>query len=181
MEAYSPSRKKRKDPNAPKQPLSAYFIFQTEIRDQIKSELQNPTIYDVAKEVGRRWADMAPEVKQRYAHMAEMGRRKYDQEMAVYMKEKNQMMSEEDRRAYEHRLTSIHLHQATQGNNSIGGGIDPMTANPMTSTVTPMTSAMTSVVTARKSEAPAANQVGYYTVLEGAPGARAGEMVKEER
>ena len=80
MEAYSPSsRKKRKDPNAPKQPLSAYFIFQTEIRDQVKSELQNPTIYDVAKEVGRRWADMAPEVKQRYAHMAEMGRRKYDQ------------------------------------------------------------------------------------------------------
>ena len=40
---------------------------------------QNPTIYDVAKDVGRRWADMAPEVKQRYAHLAEMGRRKYDQ------------------------------------------------------------------------------------------------------
>ena len=95
--------------------------------------------------------------------------------MAVYMKEKNQFMSEEDRRTYDHHLTSISLHQATQGNNSIGGGIDPMTANPMTSRVT---STMTSAVTARKSEA----QVGYYTVLEGAPGAaRAGEMVKEER
>ena len=107
-------------------------------------------------------------------------------EMAVYMKEKNQMMSEEDRKVYYHHLSSIQHHQATQatqGNNSIGGGIDPMTANPMTSVtsrVTPMTS-MTSVVTARKSEAPAADQVGYYTVLEGAPGARAGETVKEER
>ena len=104
-------------------------------------------------------------------------------EMAAYMKEKNQFMSEEDRRAYEHHLTSIQLHQATQGNNSIGGGIDPMTANPMTrmTSMAPTVTSMTSAVTARKSEAPAANQVGYYTVLEGAPGARAGEMVKEER
>ena len=46
MEAYG-SRKKRKDPNAPKHPLSAYFIFQTEIREQIKSELQGHAFWIV--------------------------------------------------------------------------------------------------------------------------------------
>ena len=38
----------------------------------------------MAKELGRRWADMAPEVKQRFQQMAEEGRQKYDQEMAAY-------------------------------------------------------------------------------------------------
>merc|ERR1712029_931056 len=59
-------KKKKKDPNAPKQPLSAYSICK------------------VAKELGRRWADMDVEIKQRYLQMAEEGRRKYAQDMATY-------------------------------------------------------------------------------------------------
>merc|ERR1712244_48873 len=62
MSAYKP-HKKKKDPNAPKQPLSAYFIFSTEERLKVKNENPNFSICEVAKELGRRWADMAPEVK----------------------------------------------------------------------------------------------------------------------
>jgi high mobility group protein B2 len=83
MQAYKP-QKKKKDPNAPKQPLSAYFIFSAEERLKVKGEHQSYSICEVAKELGRRWADMAPEVKQRYQQMAEEGRQKYDQEMAAY-------------------------------------------------------------------------------------------------
>merc|ERR1712038_443534 len=83
MSAYKP-QKKKKDPNAPKQPLSAYFIFSSEERLKVKAENPSYSICEVAKELGRRWADMAPEVKQRYQQMAEEGRQKYDQDMAAY-------------------------------------------------------------------------------------------------
>merc|ERR1712150_204236 len=64
---------KKKDPNAPKQPLSAYFIFSSEERQKVKALHPSYSICEVAKELGRRWADMAPE-----------GKQKYDQEMAAY-------------------------------------------------------------------------------------------------
>merc|ERR1711953_1041725 len=83
MSHFKP-QKKKKDPNAPKQPLSAYFIFSTEERQKVKAIHPNYSICEVAKELGRRWADMAPEVKQRFQQMAEEGRQKYDQEMAAY-------------------------------------------------------------------------------------------------
>jgi hypothetical protein len=46
---------------------------------RVKNENPNFSICEVAKELGRRWAEMAPEVKQRYQQMAEDGRQKYDQ------------------------------------------------------------------------------------------------------
>ena len=83
LNAYKP-QKKKKDPNAPKQPLSAYFLFSQEERLKVKGENPSYSICEVAKELGRRWAEMAPEVKQRYQQMAEEGRQKYDQDMASY-------------------------------------------------------------------------------------------------
>jgi hypothetical protein len=67
MSHYKP-QKKKKDPNAPKQPLSAYFIFSTEERLKVKEGNPNYSICDVAKELGKRWAEMDPALKQRSAH-----------------------------------------------------------------------------------------------------------------
>ena len=52
MQAYKP-QKKKKDPNAPKQPLSAYFIFSSEERLKVKGEHPSHSICEVAKELGR--------------------------------------------------------------------------------------------------------------------------------
>merc|ERR1711902_251760 len=79
---YKP--KKKKDPNAPKQPLSAYFIFSTEERLKVKEENPGFSICEVAKELGRRWAEMDPGVKQRYQQRAEEERQKFDNDMANY-------------------------------------------------------------------------------------------------
>jgi len=84
LEAYKPSNKKKKDPNAPKAPLSAYFLFSQEERLKVKAENPSFSICEIAKELGRRWAEMGPEVKQQYQQLAEEGRQKYDQDMAVY-------------------------------------------------------------------------------------------------
>lgn len=83
MSHYKP-QKKKKDPNAPKQPLSAYFIFSTEERLKVKDENPNFSICEVAKELGRRWAEMDPSLKQRYQARAEEERQKYDVDMASY-------------------------------------------------------------------------------------------------
>jgi len=82
----NPSRpqKKVKDPNAPKQPLSAYFLFQNQERDKIKQANPNFSICEVAKELGKRWSEMPQSEKQRYTQQAEEGRHKYDQDMAEY-------------------------------------------------------------------------------------------------
>jgi len=84
LEAYKPTNKKKKDPNAPKQPLSAYFLFSQDERLKVKAEHPSHSICEVAKELGRRWADIGPEIKQHYQQMAEEARQKYDQDMAVY-------------------------------------------------------------------------------------------------
>jgi len=83
MSQFKP-QKKKKDPNAPKQPLSAYFIFSTEERLKVKEENPAYSICEVAKELGRRWAEMDPSVKQRYQQRAEEERQKYDVDMASY-------------------------------------------------------------------------------------------------
>jgi high mobility group protein B1 len=68
MSHYKP-QKKKKDPNAPKQPLSAYFIFSTEERLKVKEGNPNYSICDVAKELGKRWAEMDPALKQRSVYV----------------------------------------------------------------------------------------------------------------
>ena len=52
MQGYKPKNAMR-DPNAPKQPLSAYFIFSSEERLKVKSDHPSYSICEVAKELGR--------------------------------------------------------------------------------------------------------------------------------
>ena len=82
LQDYKPEKKK-KYLNVPR-PLSAYFLFSQEERLKVKAEHPNYSICEIAKTLGRRWADMNPEVKQHYQQKAEEGQQKYDQEMAVY-------------------------------------------------------------------------------------------------
>ena len=50
----------------------------------MKEENPHYSICEVAKELGRRWAEMDPQVKQRYQARAEEERQKYDNDMANY-------------------------------------------------------------------------------------------------
>merc|ERR1712157_390594 len=84
QDSDDPNGKPKRDPNLPKQPLSAYFLFSQEERLKVKAEHPSYSICEIAKELGRRWADMPPDVKQHYQQKAEEGRQKYDQDMAVY-------------------------------------------------------------------------------------------------
>merc|ERR1711970_1717380 len=111
MTAYKP-QKKKKDPNAPKQPLSAYFIFSTQERLKVKNENPNYSICEVAKELGRRWAEMDPGTKQRFQAQAEEERQKYDVDMASYR-----------------QGTFAQVHTGPGGQERVGGQGSPVNMN----------------------------------------------------
>jgi hypothetical protein len=94
----STNKKKRKDPNAPKNPLSAYLFFVTEQRSQLAQQAhsgkssdegapgnsQAPSFSAVAKELGQRWKTMTDEEKQPYVDMAKKDKQRYEAEKLAF-------------------------------------------------------------------------------------------------
>merc|ERR1712088_238500 len=48
-------QRKKKDPNAPKRPMSAYFLFMNENRPTVRKENPDASIGEVAKILGKMW------------------------------------------------------------------------------------------------------------------------------
>ena len=59
-EGGAKKRKKgtKKDPNAPKRPMSAYFLWLNENREQIKSDNPGASVADIAKKGGELWREL---------------------------------------------------------------------------------------------------------------------------
>ncbi|XP_055488291.1 high mobility group protein B2a [Leucoraja erinacea] len=77
-------KKRKKDPNAPKRPPSAFFIFCSEKRPKIKSESPGLSIGDVAKKLGELWSTVQSKDKQPYEQKASKLKEKYEKEVAAY-------------------------------------------------------------------------------------------------
>ncbi|XP_019728025.1 high mobility group protein B1a [Hippocampus comes] len=88
MMNYVPARggkkKKFKDPNAPKRPPSAFFIFCSEYRPKVKGETPGLTIGDVAKRLGEMWNRTSAENKQPFEKKAAKLKEKYEKDVAAY-------------------------------------------------------------------------------------------------
>merc|ERR1711953_608711 len=76
--------KKVKDPNAPKTPQTAYLFFINSIREEIRAEQPGISVGDVAKEAGRRWADLDAPDKEVFEAQAEEAKSRYLKEKAAY-------------------------------------------------------------------------------------------------
>ncbi|XP_034034108.1 high mobility group protein B1a isoform X2 [Thalassophryne amazonica] len=77
-------KKKFKDPNAPKRPPSAFFIFCSEARPQVKSESPGLTIGDIARRLGEMWNSKSAEDKQPYEKRAAKLKERYEKDVAAY-------------------------------------------------------------------------------------------------
>jgi len=77
-------RKHKKDPHAPKQPLSAYLRFSAEQRLKVKAEHPDFSFTEIGRELGRRWGDLDSMEKQEYLTRAEVERVKYVKALAMY-------------------------------------------------------------------------------------------------
>jgi len=72
--------KKTKDPNAPKRPMSAFFLWMKVHRDQIKKPGMG--VADVAKACGLEWAKVGD--KTHWEKLAADDKKRYERESAAY-------------------------------------------------------------------------------------------------
>jgi ubiquitin len=80
------SGKKEKDPNAPKRPLSGYFLFMGDERANVKKDNPQWGVGDIAKELGSRWNNMEDAQKKKYQEKAAKEKERYEAEMKNYTK-----------------------------------------------------------------------------------------------
>ena len=78
------TKKKFKDPNAPKRPPLAFFLFCSEYHPQIKGEHPGLSIGDVAKKLGEMWNNTAADDKQPYEKKAAKLKEKCEKDIAAY-------------------------------------------------------------------------------------------------
>jgi hypothetical protein len=84
MSNYTPEKgeKRKRDPNAPKRSLSAFFFFNKEERDKIKESSPKLSLGEMAKELGRRWQKCMN--KDKFEALAKSDKVRYEEEMTVY-------------------------------------------------------------------------------------------------
>lgn len=75
-------RKRKKDPNAPKRALSAFFFFCKDERESVKKENPGYGVGDIAKELGKRW-EVCPN-RPKYDVLAKGDKVRYEKAMAAY-------------------------------------------------------------------------------------------------
>ncbi|XP_024364949.1 non-histone chromosomal protein 6 [Physcomitrium patens] len=96
------SAKKAKDPNAPKRPATAFFIFLNEFREVFKKE--NPNVKGVAavgKAGGEKWKSMSEAEKQPYMQKAVQKKSEYDKTLSAYNKKQDDDEEDEEVEAEE--------------------------------------------------------------------------------
>ncbi|KAJ8416567.1 hypothetical protein AAFF_G00358550 [Aldrovandia affinis] len=88
MQSYIPpkgsKKRKMKDPNAPKRPPSAFFLFCSEHRATLKGEYPGITIGEIAKKLGEMWAKQSPKDKIPFEQKAGKLKEKYEKDAAAY-------------------------------------------------------------------------------------------------
>ncbi|KAF5399234.1 hypothetical protein EG68_07781 [Paragonimus skrjabini miyazakii] len=88
MQNYEPpadegrSKKRKRDPNAPKKSLSAFFLFCNDERSKVKSEHPEWRVSEIAKELGKRWEHCKNKAK--YDSQAQVEKQRYEKAMAKY-------------------------------------------------------------------------------------------------
>ncbi|XP_076927394.1 high mobility group B protein 3-like [Bidens hawaiensis] len=79
--------KKAKDPNKPKRPASAFFVFMEDFRKQYKEKHpNNKSVSVVGKAGGEKWKSMSEAEKAPFVAKAEKRKSEYDKTLQAYNK-----------------------------------------------------------------------------------------------
>jgi len=80
------TKKYAADPNAPKRPLSAYFLFAGDVRDSVVDSISGDfNIGKVGKKIGQMWKNLSNAKKAPYQKKYEEAKAKFDTDMAAYL------------------------------------------------------------------------------------------------
>ncbi len=78
--------KSKKDPAAPKRPLSAYMFFSQDQRERVKQANPEAGFGDVGRLLGAKWKEMSDAEKKPYNDMANRDKARAEAEKAAYNK-----------------------------------------------------------------------------------------------
>ncbi|KAK7346280.1 hypothetical protein VNO80_20796 [Phaseolus coccineus] len=91
------SKKAAKDPNKPKRPPSAFFVFMSEFREQFKKEHPtNKSVAVVGKAGGDKWKSLSDAEKAPFIARAEKKKEEYEKSISAYNKKLEGKHSEEE-------------------------------------------------------------------------------------
>ena len=76
--------KKRKDPDMPKKPLSAFLFFCSDNRENVRKKSPDLSMGNVMKELGKRWGKLTDKQKVKYDKEAKEAKAIYDDKMEQY-------------------------------------------------------------------------------------------------
>ncbi|XP_060557702.1 high mobility group protein 20A-like isoform X3 [Ruditapes philippinarum] len=79
-------RRKVKDTNAPKQPLSGYIRFLNERRERLRTEHPGLSFVEITRLLGSEWTKLPQHEKQKYLDDADRDKERYNREMEAYQK-----------------------------------------------------------------------------------------------
>ena len=79
----------KKDPDAPKRPPTAFFLFAATRRQHIKRAAPGAGVTQVAKALGEEWRNLREHEKNEFYAQAETEKKKYEKVKAEYLAMKN--------------------------------------------------------------------------------------------
>ena len=86
----------KKDPNAPKKPLSSFMIFSNEVRAQIKKDHPEMTFGELGKKIGELFRALSSDKKLKYEDLAKKEKEKYKQAMIAFENKKQGATKDND-------------------------------------------------------------------------------------
>jgi len=78
------SRKTKKDPNAPKRPMTAYILFSNAKREEVKAAHPGIKFIDIPKRISEMWKAIGAKERQKYDLAAKEAKDKYEEAKAEY-------------------------------------------------------------------------------------------------
>lgn len=77
-------RKPKTDPNAPKRPANAFFVYCNLMRQQIKEENADASLSDLTRLLGQKWKSLAKDEQKKYYELYKKDKERYATEMTAY-------------------------------------------------------------------------------------------------
>ena len=77
-------RREKKDANAPKKAMTAYFFYLQERRPELKKEKPDLGHLEIVAHMGAEWNKMSDADKAKYVQLAAEDRKRYERERAAY-------------------------------------------------------------------------------------------------
>ena len=80
-------QKRKKDPNAPKRPQTAFFLFCADHREALRQQFPDLRIGEIAKKLGEKWSQCDGEKRAKYEGIANDQKETYKRQMEAYGEE----------------------------------------------------------------------------------------------